>query len=247
MPRPSVFIPCLVELFSPEIGRATFELLRRLGPEPLYHPEQTCCGQPAIHAGYGRQAAGAAKHFIEVFGEHEVVVCPSGSCVCTVRDRYPEILQDEPDWLRRAEELAPRVYELSQFLVDVLGVEDVGGSYEGKVTYHESCRLLRGLGVSEQPKRLIRGVQGVEFVPLEGAEVCCGFGGGFSVEFPAISEAMVSEKVENYVASGADLLLACEPGCLLNIGGYLRRTHPEKPARHLAVFLVEAMGEGTAK
>lgn len=246
MRKPSLFIPCMVDLFLPEIGEACLQVLSRLGPTPVYHPEQTCCGQPAIHAGYARKGKDSAKHFIEVFGEDEAVVCPSGSCVCTVRDRYPELLQDEPDWLRRAEELAPRVYELSQYIVDVLGVEDVGASYQGKVAYHESCRVLNGLGVSEQPKKLIRAVTGAELVPMQGAQVCCGFGGEFSTNYPEISEALVSEKVANYLASGADVLVACDPGCLLNIGGYLKRHHPEKEALHIAYFLAKGLKDGRA-
>jgi L-lactate dehydrogenase complex protein LldE len=231
----------MVDLFLPEIGEACLQVLRRLNLDPVYHPEQTCCGQPAIHAGYVRKAKDSAKHFVAVFGEDEAVVCPSGSCVCTVKDRYLEILQDEPDWLRRAEALAPRVYELSQYIVDVQGVEDLEASYEGKVAYHESCRVLNGLGVSEQPKKLIQAVTGTELVPMQGAQVCCGFGGEFSTNYPEISEALVSEKVANYIASGADLLVACDPGCLLNIGGYLRRHHPDKEAVHIASFLAEAI------
>ncbi len=244
MSKPSLFIPCLVDIFLPEIGEACLAVLRKLELAPVYHPDQTCCGQPAIHAGYVQKARESAKHFIDVFGEDEAVVCPSGSCVCTVRDRYPELLQDEPDWLRRAEALAPRVYEFSQYLVDVLQVEDVGGAWEGKAAYHESCRVLRGLGVSEQPKRLIRAVAGTELVPMQGAEVCCGFGGEFSTNYPDISEALVSEKAANYIASGADVLVACDPGCLLNIGGYLHRHHPDRKAVHIADFLAQAIQGG---
>jgi len=169
------------------------------------------------------------------------VVCPSGSCIHTVKHRYPDLLQDEPEWLDRAEKLASRVFELTQYIVDGLGVEDVGGSFEGKVAYHESCQLLRGLGVSEQPKKLIGGVKGAELEPLNRAEACCGFGGEFASNYSEISEAMVSDKVENYIASGADVLLACEPGCLLNIGGYLSRNYPEKKVMHIACFLAEAI------
>jgi L-lactate dehydrogenase complex protein LldE len=231
----------MVDLFLPEIGEACLQVLRRLDLDPVYHPEQTCCGQPAIHAGYVRRAKDSAKHFIDVFGEDGAVVCPSGSCVCTVKDRYPELLQDEPAWLRRAEDLAPRVYEISQYLVDVLGIEELGASYEGKVAYHESCRVLRGLGISEQPKKLIKAVKGAELVPMQGAEICCGFGGEFSTNYPEISEALVSEKVTSYLASGADVLVACDPGCLININGYLKRNHPEKEAVHIASFLAEAI------
>jgi L-lactate dehydrogenase complex protein LldE len=244
MSKPSLFIPCLVDIFLPEIGEACVEVLQRLDLAPVYHPEQTCCGQPAIHAGYVRRAKDSAKHFIEVFGEDEAVVCPSGSCVCTVKDRYPEVLGDEPDWLRRAEALAPRVYEISQYIVDVVGVADVGAAFEGKVAYHESCRILNGLGVSAQPKKLIEAVNGAELVPLQGAQVCCGFGGEFSTNYPEISEALVSEKAGNYIASGADLLVACDPGCLLNINGYLKRHHPDKEAVHIASFLAKGIQGG---
>ncbi|MBN1665197.1 MAG: (Fe-S)-binding protein [Deltaproteobacteria bacterium] len=237
-----MFIPCTVDLFLPEIGEATYHLLERLGVDPIYHDEQTCCGQPAINAGFVKQARDVARHFIEVFGNDEAVVSPSGSCVCTVKHHYPELFCDEPVWFRRAEELAPRIFELSQYIVDVLGVEDCGASYPGRVAYHESCHVLRGLGVSEQPKKLIAKVKGAELVPLKFAETCCGFGGEFAISYPDISEAMVKEKCDHYLASGADVLLLCEPGCLLNIGGYLSRNHPGKKAMHLAQFLA---GSGT--
>jgi L-lactate dehydrogenase complex protein LldE len=244
MKNVSLFIPCTVNLFLPHIGEATVTLLRRLGINPVYHEEQTCCGQPAINAGYQKEAQKAAKHFIKVFGDDEQVVSPSGSCVCTVKYHYPELFENEPEWRRRAEELAPRMFELSQYLVDVLKVEDVGASFAGKVTYHESCHILRGLGVSEQPKKLIKAVQGTQIVPLNAAESCCGFGGEFANNFPDISESMVKDKVENYLSSGADLLLLCEPGCLLNIGGFLSRNHPGKKAMHLASFLAPNGREG---
>ncbi|MBI5969440.1 MAG: (Fe-S)-binding protein, partial [Deltaproteobacteria bacterium] len=199
MKNVSLFIPCAIDLFLPHIGEAAVSLFRRLGLNPIYHPEQTCCGQPAINAGYRKEARKAAKHFIEVFGDDETVVSPSGSCVCMVKYHYPELLDDEPQWRRRAEELAPRVLELSQYLVDVLRIEDVGASFEGKVAYHESCHLLRGLGVSEQPKKLIKAVKGAQLVPLNAADSCCGFGGEFANQYPDISQAMVKDKVENYL------------------------------------------------
>ena len=233
----SVFVPCMVDIFLPEVGEACFSLLRRLGHNPIYHKEQTCCGQPVFNAGYRNKAKEAAKHFIEVFGDDEAVVCPSGSCVDMVRHSYPELLAGDRDWGRRAEELAPRVYELSQYIVDVLGLEDVGAHFEGKVAYHESCRLLRGLGVSDQPRKLIEAIDGAELVFMEKPEICCGFGGEFANDYPDISEALVEEKAENFIASGADVLVACEPGCLLNIGGYLSRHRPDKKVAHIATLL----------
>ncbi len=237
MKNASLFIPCTVDLFLPKIGEAVVSLLRRVGVNPIYHENQTCCGQPAMNSGYQEEARKIAKHFISVFGEDEVVVSPSGSCVCMVKHHYPELLESEPDWLRRAEALSSRIYELSQYLVDVLKVEDLGASFPGKVTYHESCHILRGLGVSAQPKKLIGAVKGAELVPLNNANSCCGFGGEFANEFPEISGSMLQDKVENYVSSGADLLLLSEPGCLLNIGGYLHRNHPGKRIMHLSTFL----------
>ncbi len=235
----SMFIPCMVDLMLPEIGESVFRLLRRLGKQPMYHEEQTCCGQPAISAGYRKPAIEAAKHFISLFENDDAIVSPSGSCVYTVKYDYPELLQNEPEWLKRAESLADRIFEISQYLVDQLDLTDVGATYNGKVAFHESCKNLRGLGVSDQPKQLLGKVQGTEMVPLNGAEVCCGFGGAFSVGFPEISEAIVKEKTDNFIACGADLLILSEPGCLLNVSGYLEKQHPEKRAVHLASFLAE--------
>lgn len=239
----SLFIPCLADLFLPHIGEASYHLLERLGVYSIYHPEQTCCGQPALNAGYVDEARKAAKHFIGVFGDDEVVVSPSGSCVYTVKHHYPELLGDDVGWLRRAEDLALRTYELTQYIVDVLGVEDCGARFNGKVAYHESCHILRGLHVSAQPGKLISNVKGTQLVTLNGAQTCCGFGGEFANSYPDISDAMVEEKCKNYLESGADVLLLGEPGCLLNIGGYLSRHHPGKKVMHLAEFLVSGMSE----
>jgi L-lactate dehydrogenase complex protein LldE len=239
-----MFIPCTVDLFLPDIGEATYTLLKRLGVHPVYPEEQTCCGQPAFNAGFVKQAREAAKHFIRVFENEEAIVSPSGSCVFTVKTHYPELLCDEPSWRDRAEALAARVFELTQYIVDILGKTDCGAAFEGKVAYHESCHVLRGLGVSEQPKKLISCVKGAEMVPMTFAEGCCGFGGEFALNFPDISEAMVQEKCENYLESGADLLLLCEPACLLNIGGYLSRNHPDKKVMHMAQFLASNAGSG---
>ena len=233
----SLFIPCIVDLLLPEIGEATVAVLRKLGLNPVYHPEQTCCGEPAVNAGYLAHAVKAAKHFIEVFENDEVIVCPAGSCVNTVKNHYPELLENEDDWLDRAESVGSRVFELSQFIVDVMGRESVDATFEGKVAFHRSCQQLRGLGIAEQPEKLIRGVKGVEAVPLFGAEVCCGFGGVFSVDYPSISEAIVRNKTENFLNSQADILVTCDPSCLIHINGYLSRNHPDKKAVHIANLL----------
>jgi L-lactate dehydrogenase complex protein LldE len=235
----SLFIPCTVDTMMPEIGVATYHLLSRLSVQALYHSEQTCCGQPLYNAGYRNQAKRAARHFIDVFGEDEIIVSPSGSCVSMVKHHYPELLAEEPQWCERARNLSSKIYELSQFIVDVLGVTDVGASFEGKVTYHESCHISRALGISSQPRKLIASVKGAQIVELSSATACCGFGGEFSVSFPEISKALVSDKATNFINTGADVLLLNEPGCLLNISGYLHRHHPQKRAMHLATFLAE--------
>ncbi len=242
--RVSLFVPCLVDLFMPEAAEAAWRLLERLGQEPLYRPEQTCCGQPALNAGYRSRARQMARRFIEVFEGDEPVVGLSGSCLVTVKTRYPELLADQPEWRERAEQLASRMYELSQYLVDVLGVTEVGSSFRGKVAYHCSCQLNHGLGVKAQPRALIAALPGVELREMQQAESCCGFGGEFAASYPEISTALVSEKAAAFLASGAEVLVMSEPGCLLNIGGYLNRHHPEKKAMHIAELLAGGVGDG---
>lgn len=234
----SLFIPCIVDILRPDIGEATVGLFRRIGQNPVYHENQTCCGQPAYNTGFRREARSLAKHFITVFEDDDMIVSPSGSCVYTVKHHYPMLFENDPSWLRRAEAIGSRIFELSQYLVDVLALEDVGSIFHGKVAYHESCHVNRCLGISDQPKALIRKVKGAEFVPLPLADMCCGFGGEFSGKYPEISEALVHAKVQTYLECGADLLVLCEPGCLLNISGYLQRHYPGKKAMHLANFLM---------
>ncbi|MBI9076049.1 MAG: (Fe-S)-binding protein [Desulfatibacillum sp.] len=233
----SLHIPCLMNMFMPNTGKSVVRLLERLDIPFVYHEDQTCCGLPASNAGFVPEARKVAKHFIQIFGDDPVVVSPSGSCVEMVTQRYPDLFADEPDWLERANALAYRTYEFTQYLVDVLGIEDVGGKFSGKVAYHESCSLLRGLGVSEQPKKLIRSLKGAELVPLQNADTCCGFGGEFAHKYSEISETMAKEKIANYLNSGADVLTMGEPGCFLNLSGYVSRNHPGKKVMHIADLL----------
>lgn len=241
MKKVSLFIPCLVDTFLPAIATAMAAILERLGVEISYHDEQTCCGQLAVNAGYRGYAIDAAKRFLTIFGEDEAIVSPAGSCVWTVKHHYPELLKDEPTWARRAEEVASRIYEFSQYVVDVLHVTDLGAHYNGKVTYHESCHILRGLGISDQPKRLLSSVSGAELVPLFASDMCCGFGGEFSTRYHFISEEMVKEKVNHFLSSGADVLVTCEPGCYLNISGYMHRHIVGKNVIHIANFLANSV------
>ncbi|HEY9160697.1 MAG TPA: (Fe-S)-binding protein [Desulfomonilia bacterium] len=235
--RVSLFIPCTVDIFMPDIGAAVFSLLKRLGCEVVYHQEQTCCGQAHFNAGRRKDAAKLARRFISIFEHDDNIVCPSGSCVYMVKKHYPELFGGDVRWLKRAKRLGERVFELSEFIVSRLGIKDTDARFNGKVAYHESCHLLRGLGVTGYAKELISRVNGAQVVPLAGADSCCGFGGEFSNNYPEISGALVSDKVKNFIASGADVIILSEPGCLLNIMGYLHRHHPDKKAMHIANFL----------
>ena len=231
------FIQCLVDTIYPEVAQAMVQVFRRLGIALTCPTDQTCCGQPAFNSGYRRSARVAAKHFIEVFADAEKIVCPSGSCVNMVRHHYAALFQDEPRWLQRAQNLAGRIYEFSEYLVDVLGVEDLGVRFDGKVTYHDSCHLLRGIGVQEQPRKLLTHVLGTELVEMYNSDYCCGFGGAFSVKYPDISNAMVGDKVKNIIDTGADAVVGCDMGCLMNIQGKLSRMGSDIKVMHLAQIL----------
>ncbi len=233
----SLFIPCTVDVLLPEIGISSYRLLKRLGCEVVYHKEQTCCGQVHFNSGLRNDALKLAKRFIRIFENDENIVCPAGSCVYMVKKHYPELLGNDPEWFERADKVGKRVFELSEFIMSTLGVCETGTAFEGKAAYHESCHLLRGLGVTGYAKKLISGVKGLEVVPLTSADSCCGFGGEFSNNFPEISEALVRDKTDGFIASGADVLILSEPGCLLNISGYLHRHHPDKKAMHIASLL----------
>src|SRR5206468_10200113 len=215
-------VTCLGDAFFPEVGLATVRLLRRLGIAVDFPPAQTCCGQPHFNSGYHADARELARHTVRAFEGTNLVVAPSGSCAAMVKLEYPELLHADLVWHSRAEDLAHRTHELSDFLVNVLKVEDVGARFEGRATYHMACHL-RGLGVKGEPERLLRRVKGLELVPLERFDECCGFGGSFSVRFPGISGAMVEDKSAFVEKSGADVLIATDAGCLMNIGGCLRR------------------------
>lgn len=235
--RVTLFVQCLVDSLYPEVGEAMITLFDRLGISVDCPLDQTCCGQPAFNAGYRKAARAAAKRFIEIFEAAEVIVCPSGSCVNMVRHHYPELFENDERWLGRAQQVGRRTFELSQYLVDVLGIEDVGASYEGKVTYHDSCHLLRGLGVAEQPRRLIRHIKRAELIEMDASDTCCGFGGTFAVKYPQISVAMVDDKIKNIIACGADTVTGCDISCLMNIQGRLSRIGSPVKTMHLAQLL----------
>jgi L-lactate dehydrogenase complex protein LldE len=229
-------ITCLADVFFPHVGQATVGLLRRLGMEVDFPPLQTCCGQPHFNSGYRAMAAEVAQHTIRVFAGEQLVVTPSGSCAAMVKLEYPELFHDDPAWRPRAEDLSKRTHELSDFLVNTLQVEDVGARFAGKATYHMACHL-RGLGLTREPECLLRQVKDLEYVPLDRADECCGFGGSFSVRFPEISGAMVRDKAVLIERTGADVVVSTDAGCLMNIAGYLHRHGSKIRALHLAEVL----------
>lgn len=237
----SLFVTCLIDQFFPEVGVSTVRLLRKLGVDVDFPEAQTCCGQPAFNSGYQSEARDLAKRFISIFEESEYVVAPSGSCTSMVRVFYPELLKDEGEWLKRAEALASRTYEFTEFVVNVLGIQDVGVSGEGKVALHQSCHLLRELKVKTEPQALLAAVKGIELVELERADQCCGFGGLFSIKYPDISGGILEDKIDSIEKSGADVVVACDVGCLMHIGGGLSRASCHARTMHIAELL--AMSE----
>lgn len=232
----SLLATCLGDAFFPEAPVATVKLLRRLGIEVDFPQAQTCCGQPHFNSGYHDHARDLARHAIRAFAESPLVVTPSGSCAAMIKVEYPELFHDDPAWHAKAQSLADRTWELSQFLIHHLKIEDVGARYEARATYHMACHL-RGLKATDEPQRLLAHVRGLTLLPLERFDECCGFGGSFSVRYANISGAMVQDKAGFVEKTGADILIATDAGCLMNIAGCLRRREAKVRAVHLAEVL----------
>ena len=242
-PKVGLFVTCLVDAMRPQIGWATLKLLEQAGCEVEVPRVQTCCGQPAGNSGDKHGAAALAQQVIEAFEGYNYLVGPSGSCVGQIRS-YPTLFSD-PGWRKRAEDLAAKSFEILGFLHDVMGWQPEGVGLNASVTYHDSCSGLRELGVQAQPRALLEAVEGLEMRPLEGANVCCGFGGTFCVKYPEISTAIVSEKTANIAATGADILLAGDLGCLMNMAGRLHREGAATRCFHTAEVLA-GMADGPA-
>jgi L-lactate dehydrogenase complex protein LldE len=225
--RVALFVTCLVDLMRPRIGFAALHLLEAAGCQVIVPETQTCCGQPAFNSGDRASAVALAKKFIAEFEGYDYVVAPSGSCADQVRNEYPGLLADEPEWRGRAVALASRVHELTDFLVNVARIDKLPGDFCGDITYHDSCAGLRSLGVKEQPRQLLAKLPGVTLKEMSGAEECCGFGGTFSVKYGDISAAIAGRKCANACATGAGAIVGGDLGCLLNIEGRLRREGDE--------------------
>jgi L-lactate dehydrogenase complex protein LldE len=237
--RISLFIACFNDTLFPATGQATVRLLERLGHTVDFALEQTCCGQMHYNTGYQRETLPLVRHFVEVFGQAEVVVAPTASCVAMVRDLYPRAaeLAGDPALAAAVAALRPRVYELTEFLVNVLGVEDVGAYFPHRVTYHPTCHSLRMLKVGDAPLRLLRAVRGLELVPLPDAEQCCGFGGTFAVKNADTSTAMLADKLRHVLGTRAELCVAADNSCLMHMGGALQRQRTGVRAVHIAEIL----------
>lgn len=232
----SLFVTCLGDIFYVNASKATVELLERFGCKVDFPAVQTCCGQPAYNSGYEQETKVAAKHMIKAFEQSEYVVCPSGSCAFMFH-AYENLFKDDPIWKHKAKELKEKTFELTQFLTDVLQIEDTGSTFYGKATYHTSCHMTRMLEVTDSPFKLLKNVKGLELIDLPNRHDCCGFGGTFSINMPTISEQMVDEKVSHIEGTTAEILIGADNACLMNIGGRLERNNVPVKVMHIAEIL----------
>jgi L-lactate dehydrogenase complex protein LldE len=244
-PRVGLFVTCLVDAMRPQIGFAALQLLEDAGCDVEVPQQQTCCGQPGYNSGDDATASSLAKQMITEFESFDYVVLPSGSCAGTIRHSYPTLLAGDPDWGPRAARLAAKTHEITSFLVDVLGYVPEARTLARSATYHDSCAGLRELGIHDQPRQLLASVDGLEMRPLDGDNVCCGFGGTFCVKYPDISNAIVTEKAEAIENTGADLLLAGDLGCLMNMAGKLNRRGSNVRCFH-TIEILAGGGDGPA-
>jgi L-lactate dehydrogenase complex protein LldE len=237
--RVALFITCFNDTLFPRTGQAVVEVLERLGHEVAFPEAQTCCGQIHANSGYGHEAIPLTERFVRVFGDEAVIVSPSASCVGMVREQYPRLAELAGDGAlaREVDAIVPRVVELSELLVDRLGVEDVGAVFPHRVTYHPTCHSLRLLNVGDRPLRLLRGVRGLELVDLPAADQCCGFGGTFAVKNADTSTAMLSDKLRHVQDTRAEFCVSADNSCLMHIGGALRRQRAGVGTMHLAEVL----------
>jgi L-lactate dehydrogenase complex protein LldE len=243
--RVALFITCFNDTLFPRTGQAVVRVLERLGHQVDFPLEQTCCGQMHANSGYELQALPLARRFVRAFGDHETIVCPSASCVATVTEQYPRLAELGRDraLARELETVRDRVREFSTFLTGTLGVEDVGSYFPHRVTYHPTCHSLRSLRVGDAPLRVLRAVRGIELVELREARECCGFGGTFAVKNAEVSTAILADKLEHVVATGAEVCTALDNSCLMHIGGALARLRASVRTMHLAEILAaESMG-----
>jgi len=237
--RTALFITCLADALFPEVGKATVQLLERLGEEVEFPAEQTCCGQMHVNTGYQKQALPLVERFAEVFSPYDAIVAPSGSCVGSVRHQHVVIAErfGSPTLVQQVKAVAAKTYELSEYLVDVLGVTDVGAYFPHRVTYHPTCHSMRMLRVGDKPIKLLQAVEALELVELPAADQCCGFGGTFAIKNADTSTAMLADKMRNVLDTGAEMCTAGDSSCLMHIGGGLSRLRAGAKTVHLAQIL----------
>ncbi|MFC5712899.1 (Fe-S)-binding protein [Thalassorhabdus alkalitolerans] len=232
----SLFITCLADVMYSNVGKSTVELLEKYGCEVDFPVNQTCCGQPAYNSGYHKESKRIAKHFIEVFEDADYVVAPSGSCIAMVKE-YEHLLSKDKEWADKARNLSRKSYELTQFLVEVVKVEEISARFPASAAYHKSCHMTRLLKVTDAPQTLLSKVEDLEIKELPNSQDCCGFGGTFSVKMTPISEQMVDEKVAHIEETGAEILIGGDCGCLMNIGGRINRLGKPIKVMHIAEVL----------
>jgi L-lactate dehydrogenase complex protein LldE len=237
----ALFIPCLSEHFYPDAALSMVKVLNYLGVEVEYVKNQTCCGQPALNAGHHKLTLPLVEHFLTLFKDKEFVVAPSGSCVATVRLFYKR-LKVKKKLIPALDQLTVKVFEFSEFLINVLKTSDLGGRFPHRVTYHDSCQLSRMLGVREQPRKLIKGIDGIELVEMENSDLCCGFGGTFSYKFKDVSIEMVKRKCDYIEATKAEFCIGADSSCLMNIEGFLRKNGYKAKTIHIADLLAQSLG-----
>jgi len=235
--RVSLFVTCIVDQLFPNVGMAMAEVLERAGCAVDFPEAQTCCGQPAFNSGFRHEAREVARHFLSVFSKAEYIVVPSGSCTSMITHHFEDIFQKEPASLEASRALKPRVWEFSNFLLEVLGAEDVGAELHEVVTYHDSCHALRELRIKEGPRRLLRHVRGLELREMDIPEECCGFGGTFSVKFDELSGAMARTKIDSVMRTGASTVVSIDSSCLMQLRGALARADLPIRTMHLAEVL----------
>ena len=244
MPKAQLFITCLADQFYTSTLQNMTALLEQLGVELSFPPEQTCCGQPLFNNGFEDKTRAVALNFMQAFAKYPdghasdaPIIGPSGSCVSMVKHHYPELFPVGTPEYNLARDTAARMYEFTEYLVNVLKVSDVGAVFPHKVTYHASCHYLREMGLKTEAKTLLGAVKDLEFIPLNEEETCCGFGGAFTVTYPEVSRAMMENKVNKIIASGADTVVMCEPGCLMNVAGGLHKAGSKIRAMHIIDLL----------
>jgi L-lactate dehydrogenase complex protein LldE len=241
--KAQLFITCLGDQFYTRTLQNMTRILERLGVELIFPPGQTCCGQPFFNNGFEARTRSVALNFMRAFSQSDApIVGPSGSCVGMVKHHYPELFPPGTAEHTQAVDIASRIFEFTEYLVNVLKVTDVGAVYPHKVTYHASCHLLREMGIKTEPKMLLNSVKGLEFVQLNEEETCCGFGGAFTVTYPEVSRSMMDNKVRNILSSGADTVVMCEPGCLMNVAGGLHKAGSNIRAMHIIDLLASKEG-----